>query len=82
MTLNDYLLEVCDTFNEDKPSSIMYHFNGEEKGIEIEDFVISDSSLQIEDDLIIPLNTKGSFNKDDIFEIEIKGEKIGIQFWF
>ena len=82
MKLIQYLREACDTFSENAPSSIMYYFNGEKTGIEFEDFEISDSSIKIEDDLIIPLDIEGKFNDDDVFEFVLDGDKLGLEFWF
>lgn len=82
MKLIEYLRQSCNVFEEETPSSIMYYYNGEKTGIEFEDFEISDTTIKIEDDLIIPLDVEGNFNDDEIFEFNLNGVKIGLELYF
>jgi hypothetical protein len=81
MTIREYLNECVDTFGNDMPSSVMYYFNGDTDGYEIEDFEITDSKLVLEGDLSFSLDIVGNV-VDGVLQFDSKGDTIGIEFWF
>jgi hypothetical protein len=82
MKLIDYLRTSCETVGEEKPASILYYFRDDKKGYETEDFSISDSILCLEGDVSIPLATEGTLTSDCIWQCELNGDKIGLEFYF
>ena len=81
MTLRKYFNECTDTFGNIEPASVMYYFNDDTKGYEVEDFEITDSDLILEGDLVFSLDTEGEI-VDGVLRFENENDTIGIEFWF